>query len=70
MEIQSVQTAKKLVHSLCSLCKEEDLQAYVYIYVTGQIWFQVNFDLTEVDSQFPLSSSSNSWIIRAKKQRK
>ena len=46
MEIQSVQTAKKLVHSLCSLCKEEDLQAYVYIYVTGQIWFQVNFDLT------------------------
>ena len=22
--------------------------------VTGQIWFQVSFDLTQVDSQFPL----------------
>ena len=31
MEIQSVQTAEKLVHSLCSSCKEKDLQAYMYI---------------------------------------
>ena len=46
MEIQSVQTVEELVHSLCILCKEEDLQAYMYIYVTGQIWFHINFDLT------------------------
>ena len=41
---------------------------------TGQIWLnifgKVNFDLTWVDSQFPLSLSPNSLIIRARKQRK
>ena len=32
------------------------------LHVTGQIWFQVNFDLTSVHSQFPLSLSPNySW---------
>ena len=39
-------------------------------YVTEQVWFQVNFDLTLVDSQFPLSPSPNSWIIRAARQSK
>ena len=39
-------------------------------YVTGQVWFQVNFDLTLVDYQFPLSPSPNSWIIRAARQSK
>ena len=39
-------------------------------YVTGQVWFQVNFDLTLVDSQFPLSPCPNSWIIRAARQSK
>ena len=39
-------------------------------YVTGQVWFQVNFDLTLVDSQFPSSPSPNSWIIRAWRQSK
>ena len=41
-------------------------------YVRGQIWFQVNFDfiLTWVDSQFPLSPSPNSWIIRDERQSK
>ena len=29
------------------------------IYVTGQIWFQVNFDLTLVDFQFPLFPMNN-----------
>ena len=36
--------------------------------VIGQIWFQVNFDLTKVDSQFPLFPSPDSWIIRARRQ--
>ena len=48
----------------------DDAASLVQGYVTGQIWFQVNFDLTKVDSQFPLFPSTNSWIIRAKRQRK
>ena len=39
-------------------------------YVTGQIWFQVNFDLTKVDSQFPLFPNPNSWIIMDGRQSK
>ena len=40
-------------------------------YVTDQIWFHVNFFLTKVDSQFPLYTIPNSWIIiRARIQRK
>ena len=35
-----------------------------HVYVTGQIWFQFYFDLTKVDSHFPLFPSPNLWIIR------
>ena len=41
-----------------------------WMYVTGQILFQANFDLTWVDSQFPLSPSPNLLIMRARRQRK
>ena len=34
-----------------------------YVYVTGQILFQVNFDLTKVDSQFPLFPSPNAFAL-------
>ena len=40
------------------------------MYITGQIWFWVNFDLTSVDSRFSLFPGPNSWIIRARRQRK
>ena len=40
------------------------------VHVTCQIWFQVNFKLTQVDSQFPLSPSPNYSRIRARRQRK
>ena len=40
------------------------------VHVTCQIWFQVNFKLTQVDSQFPFSPSPNYSRIRARRQRK
>ena len=40
------------------------------MYVTGHIWFQVNFDLTEVESQFPFFPSPNLRMVRARRQGK
>ena len=70
MEIQSVQTAEKLVHSAVRAKEKTFRLTYSCICYVGQIWFQVNFDSTEVDSQFPSSPSPSSWIIWARKQRK
>ena len=43
---------------------------HVWIYFTGHNWIQVKIFKPRFDSQFPLSLSPNSWIIRARKQRK